>query len=155
MGDAISYTGKSSNQLTGVTAITSNHFTGDPVYQQPNTGKPSHYAIKGGKIFLFPVPDTDNDTYNIYVNYYKNLDSTPYDHSVTEIPFYIAAVYYLAYKIYERKGKFDEADRFRMLYEKETAEATRKESGGRRTVLRPRVPSLTEIDFDKARIISR
>mgnify|MGYP001592249062 FL=1 len=154
-GDSITYTGRTTNQLTGVTGITSNHFTGDPVYQQPNTGNPSHYSIQNGKIRLFPIPDTDYDTFNIYVDYYKDIDSTPYDHSTTEIPFYVAVVYYLAYKIYERKGKFDEADRFRLLYEKEVAEALRKESGGRRTVLRVRIPTLTEIDFDRSKIISR
>ena len=147
-GDSIDYTGRSTNQLTGVTNITSAHFTADPVFQQPNTGNPTHYTIRNGKLLLYPVPNTEYDLFNIYISYYKNIDSTPYDSSITDVPFYIAITYYLAYKIYERKGKFDIADRFRGLYDKEIAQAIRKESGGRRTALRPRIPTLVEVDFD-------
>ena len=147
-GDSISYTGRSTNQLTGVTDISTAHFTADPVYQQPNTGNPTHYTIRNGKLLLYPVIDTTYDDFNIYVTFFKNIDPTPYDSSVTDVPFYIAMVNYLAYKIFERKGKYDDADRFRGLYKEEIATAIRKESGGRRTTLRPRVPVVVERDFD-------
>lgn len=155
-GDSISYTGRSSNQLTGVTNISRAHSTGDSVYSNDlNSGNPTHYNILNGKLRVYPVISTEYDLFNIYVTYYKKPDSTPFDWSTTDVPFYIAIIYYLAYKIYERKGKFDEADRFRLLYEKEIATAIRKESGGRRTVLRPLVPVLTEVDFDRARLVVR
>ena len=153
-GDSIDYTGRSSNQLTGVTNISRAHSTGDPVYSNNlNSGNPTHYNILGGKLRLYPVVNTEYDLFNIYVTYYKKPDDTPFDWSVTDVPFWIAFVYYLAYKIYERKGKYDDADRFRGLYEKEIATAIRKESGGRRTALRPRVPTLVEHEFDSSDLV--
>src|SRR3990167_5706914 len=149
-GDVIDYTGRSSNVLTGVTNISRAHSSGDPVYSNDlNSGNPTHYNILGGELRLYPVPNTEYDLFNIYVTYYKKLDPTVFDWSVTDVPFFIAIIYYLAYKIYERKGKYDDADRFRGLYNQEIANAIRKESGGRRTALRPRIPVLVEHSFDE------
>ena len=149
-GDVIDYTGRTANVLTGVTNISRAHNTGDSVYSNNlNSGNPTHYNIFNGKIRLYPVVSTEYDLFNIFITYYKKIDDTPFDWSVTDVPFFIAMIYHLAYKIFERKGKYNDADRFRFLFEKEMATAIRKESGGRRTALRPRVPTLIEWDFDK------
>lgn len=72
-GDSISYTGKSSNTLTGVTGITDTHTSGDEVWQTYTAGQPQYYSIDNGKYKLFPIPDSASAEKNVYLEYWKKF----------------------------------------------------------------------------------
>jgi hypothetical protein len=117
--DTIDFTANdtTTNILSGVTGITSTHATGDTVWTTTSLDQPMYYAITNGHYYLFPIADSTLNGLSITLDYYKWLDSLTSDVSVTTIPFYGIAQYYLAWKIMERKGNTQAADRWRQIYE--------------------------------------
>jgi hypothetical protein len=73
-GDAIAYTGKSSNQLTGVTGIQSaGHSDDAEVWQTYDDGQPVKYTVNNGYFYLNPLPDNSNASKNLYLEYWKKF----------------------------------------------------------------------------------
>lgn len=123
--DTISYTGntRSTNTLTGVTAITSTHDAGDEVYQNASTGLPQYYTIKNGSYYLHPIPDSDYHLRNINIEFYRTVTAMTTDGATTPVPFHNVFDLYLLWRIAERRKLFEEASKWEAEYERRMVQA--------------------------------
>lgn len=128
--DEITYTGKSTNTLTGVDDIDSTHTAGDTVWQDSSLGQPVRYTIYEGHLYLEPVASTDFDEYSLTYNYYRSIPELTSDVSETIIPFFHLSQYYLAWKIEIMKGNKDMADYWRQIFENRLAGEMRRDRSG-------------------------
>ena len=124
--DTISYTGKSTNTLTGVTGIATTHSSGATVWQTTSLGEPTRYTIYNDAIFLQPVASSTYHGETIHYDYWKAIPELDDDTDETIIPFFHTSQYYLAWKIEEKKGNTAQADRYRQIYESRIAGEMRK-----------------------------
>jgi len=105
-GDSISYTGKSSNQLTGVTGIaTGGHADDSYVFQRPVTGVPAFYTFSSdGNIRTWPIASSEVNNRVLYISYYRRLpkvDSLGDKILVNDIS---SVVDYVSYRIKKHEG---------------------------------------------------
>jgi len=137
-GDAITYTSKSSNTFSGVGDISSTHSVDDEVWQNFNSGIPEYYSIRADKLHIWPLPDSDSDEYNLYIDYYKSITDLTEDASTTVIPFYNSAHYYLMWQIEIFKGDPSQrADSYEARFRQILNEGLNKETVGHKVAFRP------------------
>jgi hypothetical protein len=103
-GDSFSWTGKTSNQLTGVTGVTSGHASGVIAYDARSLSKPSTYTIFNGYIWLDPACDSTNASRVVYIDYYRTIPELVEDADETIIPDASIFKYYIAYRLKEDTG---------------------------------------------------
>jgi len=74
-GDSIAYTGITANQLTGVTGITATHVVGLEVWHISNKGQPVKFLVdtETYQIKLWPIPNSNYDGRNLYVEYWRKF----------------------------------------------------------------------------------
>lgn len=111
IGDnAITYTGKSTNTLTGIPAsgdgsIDDTHAAGTNVWQNASFGTPRFYTVFEDKIY-FNCPFEDAiDGSNIFMDFYNMLPVKDSDSDVLDEPDYDMYVSYLKWVIKSRKSK--------------------------------------------------
>ena len=105
-GDVIDYTGKTANQLTGVTGIaTGGHSDEDYVLQRPVTGIPAFYTFSSnGKIRTWPVASSEVNNKVLYISYYRRIpkvDSLGDNILIQDIS---SAIEYVTYRIKKFEG---------------------------------------------------
>lgn len=71
---SFTYTGKSSNTLTGIPAsgtgsITQAFSSGDTMYQSLTIGVPAHYTVREGSLDFFPFPGADEHGLSVALDY--------------------------------------------------------------------------------------
>jgi hypothetical protein len=127
--DEITYTANDTTTgiLSGVTGIDATHTTGDTVWDVNSLSQPLYWALFEDHFYVYPAASSTYSGLVIYIDYYKVLDDLSDDTSVTEIPFYHIAQYYLAWRIEERKGNIGAADRWRQIYENRLSSEIRRD----------------------------
>lgn len=94
----------STNTLGTVTGVTSNHASGQDVWQGANFGIPTWYTISDGDIkFNIPFDDTYAGE-NVYADYYQALTPVNSDSDLLDEPVYDFYVNFLKYKIKYKKS---------------------------------------------------
>ncbi len=137
-GDEIEYTSKSANVLSGVTGITATHTTDDEVWQGADTGLPIYYTIRGGKLHVWPLPNSSYAGMSIYMDYYSTITDLTEDASTTSVPFYNSAHYYLMWKIEIKKGDPNKmADNYEARFRQILKEGLAKETPSQQRNFRP------------------
>jgi hypothetical protein len=119
--DTITYTGKTSTQLTGIPAsgdgsITFAHPVGTEVWQGTSKGLPTYYSVFNG-VLTFDRPFSS--TYagmRIKIKLFKKLDRLTSVNSLIEVPFYHIFPYYLTYRINKLKRNVQAAQENRELF---------------------------------------
>lgn len=126
--ETITWTGvtTATNTLTGVTGVANNHASGATIWLISSLGQPRQYTVYNDSYYLRPVPSTDVNGYQIYIDYYKQIPTLSADTDTTIIPFYHIAQYYLAFKIEARKGNDKASEKWRSIYENRLAGEMRK-----------------------------
>lgn len=120
--DTVTYTGKSSTTgftgipASGTGAITDTRAIDSAVWQGITPDKPTRYTVYEGSIlFDYPVY-TDYVSYPVFIRYYKKLTALTQSSDTTVVPFTNIFQYYIASKIFEKKGKYGEADRYLLIF---------------------------------------
>lgn len=108
-GQTITYTGISSNTLTGVPAagtgaITTTIPTGATCWQTSFFGRPMYWSVYNGNIVFVNPPDSSYSGWPIKLRYIKKLTRITEVTDTTEIPFFNTAQYYVSYKIEMKRG---------------------------------------------------
>lgn len=102
-GDEITYTAKTSTQITGVTGITATHTSGDEVWQTRTAGQPNSYYVDGATLYLDPMPDSSSADRNIYLDYWKRFDDLVDDQDETVFGYPENCYYYLNWQLAIRR----------------------------------------------------
>jgi len=114
--NSVTYT--ANNKTTGVLSgiATSGSYsieteitTGDVVWQGANPGVPDRYSIFSGSLYLNVPVESGEAGKKIKLKYLKKLDRFTDFSNTTDIPFYEALPFYLAYKIEIRRKNYPEA----------------------------------------------
>lgn len=114
--NTITYTAnnKTTGVLSGIPAsgtgsIETEVASGGDVWQGLTPGTPEEYSIFNGNIYLDVPVETDEVGKKIKIKYLKQLTRFTDFSNTTEIPFYDALQFYIAYKVEIRRGNFDDA----------------------------------------------
>jgi len=119
-GQTITYTGITSNTLTGVPAsgtgsISTTIPAGATCWQTSFFGRPSLWSIYNGYIVFVNPPDSSYSGWPIKVRYIKKLTRITEISDTTEIPFTNVLQYYVCYKIEMKRGNDGKAAQFKLL----------------------------------------
>ena len=119
-GQTITYTGNSSNTLTGIPAsstgsITATIASGATVWQNSFAGRPYFWTIYNGYLLFTIPPSTAYSGWPLKFKYIKKLTRMTEISDVTEIPFYNTAQYYVSYKIEMKRGNTASAANYKLL----------------------------------------
>lgn len=122
-GDAFSWTGKTDNQLTGVTGVLA-HDSGAVVYGVDSLGAPEFYTIQNGQGRLYPAPSEDYDGFTLIQDYYKRLTHPDSENDLLPIPYVSPCVDHCLMSVNDKKGDkgANEATKYERRY---TAKITR------------------------------
>lgn len=101
---------------SGTGSIEATITAGDNVWQGLSPGVPTLYALFGGYIYLDVPVETDEVGKKIKLKYLKQLTRFSDFSDTTDITFYDALQYYVAYKIELRRGNMDEAEAHKKMF---------------------------------------
>lgn len=119
-GQTITYTGISSNTLTGIPAsgtgsISTTIPTGSTVWGTSTFGRPRIWSIYNGEIVFQNPPDSSYSGWPIKIRYIKKLTRITEVSDTTEIPFSNTAQYYVSYKIEMKRGNAAGAAQYKAI----------------------------------------
>ncbi len=150
--DEISYTSKTSTLFSGVTGITAIHSSGDEVHQNISYGEPVWYTIKEGKIYLWPVPSSTEDGFNMYQEFFQTLTPMDSDGDVTLVPFDEAFDYWIMWKVAVRRKNPNDAIQYKKMYDDIMLRALANETPATPISFTADIPQVRAIDLDKSRL---
>jgi len=110
-GDTFTWTGKTDNQLTGVSGILA-HDDGSVVYQSDACGLPEYYTIQNETGRLFAAPDDDYDGIPLVIDYYKETTRPDSENDTLPVKFVEACKDYCSMRVAEKKEDWQAVDRF-------------------------------------------
>lgn len=122
--DTITYTANAESTATlsgvpasGTGAFTTTQAVGSVAWQGITPGLPEKYTIFDGNI-IFDVPtSSDYAGYKVKFKYFKKLDRLTSLSEIVAVTIYHLAKLYVAYRVEERKGNLDNAERFKAKYD--------------------------------------
>lgn len=120
--DTITYTGKSTNTLTGIPAsgtgsITETHAVGKTVWQGVTGRFPNRYTIMDGYLYFNQPFMTTYEGVPIRITIAKKLPQITRVDQATEVSFFNIIHNFVAFKIEVRRGNMDKAAGYKQLFE--------------------------------------
>lgn len=144
VGTNYSYTGntRSTNTLTGFTALSTEITSGVNIWQNVTFGEPLRYTIKEGVIYWDTPPSSSFNGRNVWIDYYqkvtrKNSDG---DELTVNDPNLVQAGLEMMLKKRKNRGELSLTDEAVQQYELLKAKLVKNEESGKLLRLVPRVP---------------
>lgn len=125
-GDAFTFTGNSSNQLTGVSGILA-HDSGSVVWDSNEIDAPKYYTILDGGGKIYPTPDTDFDNRPLVINYWQRLTQPDSENDVLPLPYVSPCINYLLMCYSDKKGENAASEKFSNRYREQIKQVIRNE----------------------------
>lgn len=159
---SITYTGVTRSAtagiLTGVPAsgtgaITVTIAVDTYVWQNELEGTPTHYTIRNGSLEYTPLPDSDNDNQNVYIDYWKVVTSVNSDGDSFEIPMFNMVKHYLTWAIRSQlrnDGKRDLNDADYLTYKEILNDAVRTKVN---LYKRRMIPNINKVNYKYGRTL--
>lgn len=106
--DSISYTAndRDTNELSGVTEISSTHTTGDEVWYNPETGLPDIVSVSDGVLYAYPLINDEDNAKTLTIIYSKEYTNITLDSDELAFPAYLY-IDFLRAMISAKKGEKD------------------------------------------------
>ena len=130
-GDEFTWTGKTDNQLTGVSGILA-HDDGSTVYQSDAVGLPEKYTIQNGTGYIYPAPSSDYDGIPIVIDYYKDITRPTSENDIIAIPYIESCREYCRMRVEQKRKDFSAADRYESSSTSMIIQAIKNERTGQR-----------------------
>jgi len=159
----VTYTGITSNTLTGVPASGTGSITvafpvGTNVWYGENEGEPTHYSVYDGKLVTLPMADSDYAGQDLIMDFYTDVVEVDSEADEITLGRYDMVYYYLTWElrnIQERNGKKDYSDGDWMMFKEIMVDAIKKETSGQKYKMKPKVSKITDnrgsnLSFDRA-----
>jgi hypothetical protein len=128
-GDEFTWTGKTSNTLTGVSGVLG-HAAGTIAFDQGSLGTPAYYTILNGVGYLQPAPDDDYDNRVLYIDYYARVTYPDSENDLLPMPYVAACGSYLLQCLYDKKEDANNSARYGQRFDKQIITAIRSERMG-------------------------
>lgn len=127
-GDAFSWTGKSTNQLTGVTGVLA-HDNGAVVFHEDALGQPTYYTIQNEVIRIQPAPDSEYNGFLVPIDYYKRLSYPDSENDLLPLPYVSPCIDYCLMCVNDSKGDSgkNESVKFERRFDKKITQTLRNE----------------------------
>lgn len=125
-GDTFTWTGKSTNTLTGVSGVL-DHDDGDVAVQSSVAGTPVRYTIINGIGHLTPPCDETYDNRVLMIDYYRRLTHPDSENDVLPLPYVSPIISYCLMCVYQKKEAPTIADRYSNEFDKRAGAVIRNE----------------------------
>jgi len=148
-GSDITYTSntRSTGVLSGIPAtgtgsIGSTITVGTNVWQGETEGEAEYYTVYGGSLYIWPLPGSSDDNFNIYLDYWKEAPSIDSDADTIDISRYDMVKYWLTWAIrsqYKNGGQKNLNDGDFLLFQTMLKDSINTELTGQKYKWKPRI----------------
>lgn len=163
--DAITYTGVTRSAtvgiLTGVPtsgdgAIGAAHAVDLNVWQNPDEGRPRYWTIKDGRLYIWPLPDSQYINLNVLIDYYREATRVNSGSDRIDADRYLAVYYWLrwnAWAVWFNDGKLDTNNDDFKLFQNRLSKRIRNTKSGQKFKWKPKLGGITYTPKRRARFI--
>lgn len=134
-GDAFTWTGKTSNQLTGVTGILA-HDSGSVVYDQGATGFPNYYTIQDGVGRIHASSDINYNGRALIIDYYKEITRPDSENDIIAFSLIEPCKDWCSMRIEQKRKDWPAADRYEKQAVSGIVQAIKNERTGSRQYIK-------------------
>jgi len=131
-GDEFAWTGKTDNQLTGVTGIL-DHDDESVVYEDEDLGTPEFYTIQNGVGRLYPAPDDESDALTLVIDFVSRLTHPDSENDLLPVTYVSPCIDYCLMCVADKKGSkgYTESKKYEGRFDKKIVQIVKNERLGR------------------------